>query len=134
MIFSFLDSFFPSYRQHIEHKLKSRYTIADLVRQQLAGITVDLSYLDEMSEEEREEFLVKGKQIHENPAFQRVATHRISEQVDLTVKDAKNIEEVNFGRATINGISLLQEEFERLAGMYDEKHKPAEAFNKFETL
>ena len=115
--------------------LKDRYeklSVADLVRQKLQGITVNTSLIDEMSHEERIDFCEKANDVFKNPSFKRVIDFLISLQVDTTVKRAANMEEVLFGRATINGLSLVREEFERLANLAEEERDKPRKMSKEE--
>ena len=55
--------------------------------------------------------------------------------MQFTAVNAVSYDEMNFGRATINGVSLFEDEINALVLMYeDRKPKPEEDFNKFDTV
>jgi hypothetical protein len=125
MLYHFLDWLFPQYRSHVEESL----SIVDAVREKLKGIQVDTKYLDDLPKQDRDELLAKAHDLYTNHALARISTHLKNRQLVFTVTEAKTHEQGNFGRATILGICLLEEEIERLAGIWDEEHKPQEDFN-----
>ena len=108
--------------------------ISALTREQLKGIDLDVSYLEDMTEKEKKDFLGKAELIAKNDVLDRIIDRLIKSQIDFTVKGAKDMEQVNFGRATINGLTLLREEINRLSALYNDEIKPAEEFDKYDIL
>lgn len=105
------------------------------VRELMKGIKVDLSYLNGMKPEEVNELLRGAELLSQNKSLKVVRDHLISEQMDMTFKDAESWEQVMFGRATANGLRLLEEEILALTAMYQEKFKtPPEEFDPHSTL
>lgn len=115
-------------------------TIEGLVRKQLKGYDPKLldnegDILESLPPELGEDqFLAKAKDLKENTAFTIIVNHLIREQILYTVKQAPTVETLNFGRATINGLSLCREEVERLAGIYVERHATEPPFDEHEVV
>lgn len=121
--------------------------VVDLVREQLKGFNPRLldriensDQADILAEIEAEEggnveaFLAECKQITTTDAFLRVCNYLIRNQVIYTAKEARAEIAINFGRATINGVSLMREEIERMAGIWEERSKAPEPFDKHEAI
>lgn len=105
-------------------------SVADLIREQLKGFNPQV--LDEntdvletfLFEAEKDEFMAKIKEINNNPHFFALLDFLVKEQLLFLAKEANDLSQVNFGRATINGISLIKEEVQRISRLYDELHDP----------
>jgi hypothetical protein len=95
-----------------------------------ADILVEL----EGDNESVDEFLKNVHEIYKNPAIGRIAEFIIRNQVLYSAKEATNLAELNFGRATVNGVSLFREEIDRLEGIYQERHAPEEDFDEHEVV
>ena len=113
--------------------------VVDLMRAQLKGITLDFynntnTVENDLSENEKKELYADAEMIRTNKAFRRIVKHLINLQGNYTVKEALTIGDVAFGRATINGIKLLDEEIDRLSNIYREINKPEEKFDKFSVI
>lgn len=108
---------------------KASLDVKDIVRERLKGVrpnhpddTTRLQNLiASMDDVERLAFLSKAQDIVKSKAFQEVSLSLIIESEHKAMLHATSMEEVNFNRATINGIALLQEEFESLSTMYSEE-------------
>lgn len=105
---------------------------SSLVRQQLHGvqITHDVVGLDAMQIDARSEFLASVHKVMQEPAFMKVLHLLMNEQVRVSMLEAQDWEGVKFGRATINGIALVEEEFEKYDADYLETVQPKEKFDK----
>lgn len=134
MLYHFLDWLFPRYRQHVYSQLYESLDVVDLVRERLKGVRVETAYLDDMPKEERRDFLANAKDLHENQTLKTIAEHLQSEQIIFIAKEAKSQEHANFGRATINGIALVQDEVKRLAGIWDNETQLQESYNEHEVI
>ena len=129
-------------RKHFEaeradwRKYKDSLSITDLVREQLKGFSPKMLDTDDDilvikdSEGDRESFLSDVKQLSKNEALFSIIEYLTRDQVLYTTKEAINTEQVNFGRASINGMSLVKEEIERIATEYDAEHAGEEEFDK----
>lgn len=98
-----------------------KHNVEELVRKQLHGIIINNEYIEELSKEQREELYASAHSIFMNPSFKFVIDHLINAQIDETVKRAQNMNDVLFGRGSINGQELIKEEFERLSSLYKEE-------------
>lgn len=114
----------------------SEVTLVDLVREQLKGFNPrmldkegDILELYQGEDSERM-FLEQVKSLHDNPARKAILEYLTREQVLFSAKEAREINSVNFGRATINGFTLFDEEVDRLYLIHQERTKGADPFNK----
>ena len=129
-------------------KYKNSLDISALVREKLAGIDLSANlitedhtanYIHHLSEAMKEPgvrhaMLRSAKQISQEPAFKAVLEWLIVSQVLFSVKRAANMDQVNFGRASINGIELVLEEIEYLANLFDSENKVDEPFDPHEVI
>lgn len=117
-------------------ELKAEPNMVSLVREQLKGTTLDMvkdGYAD-MTEKEKAELYANAELIRTNPAFKFVYEHIINLQGNYTVREALDINQVSFGRATINGVNLFNEEMKRLSNIYRETNAKEEDFDKHGVL
>lgn len=96
-------------------------TVSKAIREWFKGVTISTDFINEMTHEERLDFCEKSNDVLQNPSFKRTLDYLISQQVDFTVKQAESMEQVLFGRATINGLSLVREQFEIMAALAEEE-------------
>lgn len=107
----------------------------ELTRRYYVGITSDdLLYLVNMEEGQREAFLGAIYQIVEGGKLKPIADKIMQEQVEMSVKYARNMEEVNHGRATLNGVALFMDELKYLHSLYEQQYIQKSEFNKFDIL
>lgn len=106
---------------------------AALTRKNLNGVDLEASY-DELPQEEYKEFLTNAGLVFKNKAFKRVIDHFIASQVEYAAKQAQDVRQLDFARASINGMTLVYEEFERLNGLYIEMVKSKETYDKWGIL
>jgi hypothetical protein len=134
---------FEESSRNYEEKMSSfadNLCIKDLVRENLKGFDPKLlDSEDDLPEilgetEEQESFLSKMKSLSENKELELLISYLVRNQIRFSVIEAENLEAMNFGRATINGLTLLQDEIKRLATVYDERHAPKQKFNEFEVV
>jgi len=99
--------------------------IRDVVRERLKGLRPkrvnDLDLYDEivsMSKSERLGFLSKVYEIQNNEQFKRICDEIIKEQMLKIAKESGTMEEVNFARATINGIEIIEESIKVFSDFY----------------
>jgi len=118
------------------HEDIAKLTINDLVREQLKGVSLkdlrDTNEIPEMMEENdsRDAFLGHVKSLQENPAYEAIRQFLIRRQIIITAKEAEDLTTINFGRATINGLELYDEEVGRLVSIFDNENKKEEDFDE----
>jgi len=108
---------------------KSTLGVKDLIRERLKGIkpnnpednTVLQNYLNSLDNNERLAFLSKAHEIVKNKTFRIVVESQIIESEHKAMVQAEDMNQVNFNRATINGLMLIEEELIGLSGMYQEE-------------
>jgi hypothetical protein len=139
---------FRGYARDIEETYKSIYeqriellSISDAVRDRLKGITPKrilsaesylTDYLQGLGEEDRLAFLSKASRIVENPTYQKVVEAIILESERKAMLEARDMAEVNFQRATINGINILEDLIDELAKLYREEQQKRERLSEQE--
>jgi hypothetical protein len=104
----------------------------ELLRSQMKG--VNFKKLDDLSGEELKEFLSGAHLLQNNKILMRIIDDLIARQTEFTVNEALNMEQVIFGRATINGLSLLKEAIEKYNAIYLEQTKKEETFDESEVI
>jgi hypothetical protein len=148
----FRDYIFKDYRDLLDSQTKAikdlyqakidNATINDLIREQLKGFDIKLLNLDNShdvwtdlaGEEEVDVFLTKCHQLRENESLNKIIDWLIREQMIFMSQESNSVQELNFGRATINGLSLFREKVVELDKLYVERHKPEEVFDSHKVL
>lgn len=126
-------------------KLNKDFSVQRLVRSQLKGF--DTSVLSKSVwdgsdnaisieeayevDESREAFLAKVHDLAQSKELEGILTYLVRNQILFTAKEAVGVEQELFGRATINGLTLVRDEIRRLDAMYRSEHAPKESFDKF---
>lgn len=127
-------------REQEASKLANSIGVTDLVREQLRGfnprlLDVEDDILELVGDEESAtHFLEEAHKLAQNEALPRILDFLVRNQVQESVKSAATLEAMNFGRASVNGVTLVREEVERLEAVYQERHAPDEDFDKHEAL
>lgn len=112
--------------------LKASGDIKDIVRERLKGIrpghpeensSAFAGYIASLETPERLDFLSKLHAVSKNKPFEKLCEHLMSEAMRKATLEATDIVDVNFQRATINGLQLLEEELAHYAGIYLEEKK-----------
>ncbi len=123
--------------------LEAQYTnidIVNLTREQLKGyqmrpisaLNIAISEITEgMSETQRNDYYTAAHELYENETLQMICNFLVQKQVMNIALQAHNIEEVNFNRASINGLSLIWDELKAAEGIFQKANQPEEDFNKF---
>lgn len=118
------------YQDQLDLKLdafKATFDIKDLVRERLKGIrpnhpednSILQNHIAELDDVSRLAFLSKAHDlVKNNNTFKIVVDSLIVEQEHFSMLNASDMVDVNFGRASVNGVMLVEEEMNRLAGMY----------------
>ncbi len=138
MINKILEFIFKKYTQDIKKKAyeasdlrfevyKSTLDIKDLIRNRYKGITLNRpdelslveNHLSSLDENSRLAFLSKAYDvIKNNGTFKLVVDSLLVDSQHKASLYSSDMSEVNFNRATANGIMLLEEELGRLSSMY----------------
>lgn len=115
-------------------------SIVDLVREQLAGfnprlLDVDDELVEMMDGEDAvDSFLAEAKKLHDNTALPKILDHITRKQIMESTVEALTLETINFGRGSLNGVTLVREEVERLHTAFVLRHAPKEEFDAHEAL
>lgn len=100
--------------------------VKDLIRERLKGIrpnhpeenTILQNHISTLDDASRLVFLSKAHEVMENPTAKLVMESLMIESEHKAMIEAVDIVDVNFNRASINGLMLYEEEMERLDTMY----------------
>lgn len=117
---------------------KASLTVVDLVREQLKGINPKILegdndlLVDLGAEDSLDSFLAGCHDLHKSRELSRIIEYLERDQVLYSAKTAVGLDEINFARATINGLCLLREEVARLDTVYEERHASQPKFDEFE--
>lgn len=109
---------------------KATLDVKDLIRSRLKSVrpthpdedTILRNHLASLDTEERLAFLGKAKEVTNNEAFKKVV---LSLLVELQMKaglESQDMVDVNFNRAGVNGVMLIEEELQGLTSMYIKEH------------
>ena len=107
--------------------------MAALTRRNLGGVKVDAPYL-EFLKEEYDDFLKKAHEIWVNPVLKSVREHLSEAQVDYIVKEAQDVRQMDFARASLNGICLVWEEMERLNSLFEGLSRKEDEYDRTEIM
>lgn len=107
--------------------------MAALTRANLNAIKVE-PYIEDLSVEEYREFLNKAHEIWVNPVFRKVKDHLMSAQVDYVARQAQDLRQMDFARASINGLSLIWEEFEHLNSLFENLNKKEDIYDRYDIV
>lgn len=129
---------FKQYRENLSE--------VDLVRFQLKGfnhLLLDKAYIQsdgEIFTDIFEDAKVAGlsekdllneiKSLTDNRALPVVFDHIKRNQLIYSAQAARSLSEMNFGRASINGVELVREEVGRLLGIHKERNAPEEEYDE----
>lgn len=120
---------------------KASLTVTDMVREKLAGFNPRLldnpdtdlpNILGDV--EIQDPFLAKMKTLNETQELHTLLDYLERNQVLYSAKEATGLDAINFGRATVNGLSLVREEIARLATVYAERHAGEPEFDEHEVV
>lgn len=126
-------------REALEAQYKS-VDIVRLTREQLNGFNlpkIDATEIaigditDTMTEVQRKEYYAAAHDLYKNETFRKICDFLVSKQVLHIATSARDITEVNFNRATINGISLIWDELKTAEGIYLKNNEAEGSFDQF---
>jgi len=130
---------FKDYKRGLDENLmlekrvfKATGDVKDIVRERLKGIRPGhpdensnwlAVHISNMEKPERLEFLSKAHTILKDTTFKVVMEYLMTEAMRKATLEAGDIVDVNFQRATVNGLMLLEEELSNLSSTYLEEKK-----------
>lgn len=132
----------------MEEKARS-VDIVELARLQLSGFawgSLDRAYIDAiiknempscvhtLPKDEQQDFLRNIKDLHDNQALGQVLDYLTRVQIIFGNLGTRNVEELNFSRATVNGLRLLAEEIEDNYGIYKKQSEAEEEYDTSEIM
>lgn len=123
-----------------EKKRLASLPVTKLVREQLKGFDISLLNTDEDLEDSFPEgegldaFLDQISELKKNTAFPKLCAFLIRNQILYMALEAESSQQMNFARATINGIKLVQEEIDRLHVILETKREKEEEFDPGEVV
>ena len=88
----------------------------ELIRTNLGSINLrNIKLLDEMSQDARKDYVARVASLYE-PVILPALKKMIETQMEFSVKQSENWEQVIFARGAINGLSLFDEEMRQCVG------------------
>lgn len=111
---------------------KSR-TVTDMVRERLAGFDFKENEKDLISSIPKDrtmEFLDEAVTMKEGAVLPFLIDYMIRQQAEYTLTDADSMERINFGRATLNGIALIEEGVDSLFAEYERRTADEEHYDE----
>lgn len=101
---------------------KKADTIIKLYRELMSGVTLEEVKLPTITDgDEYKKFCSYCDSVYSNPYFDLIKKQLLLAQVSKTAIDSKSYDEVQFGRAVINGLSLVDEIFGKYSREFNEK-------------
>jgi len=123
------------FKRQKEIVVKDEPSIADFIRDKYKGIKfVSSDIFDGMTEAEIKDFKAECSTIFSKKCFSKVLDNLINEQVNFSIRQAQNMEQVNFGRATVNGIELVRDVFAEFDSETKKENSKPEEFNRFNVI
>lgn len=121
---------------------KRTLDIKDLIRSRFRGIRPQRpdeeslldSHMRKLSETELMAFLSKAKDIIENPTFKMVTTSLILESIEQAALESEDMVSVNFNRASVNGVQLVEDTLTLLDKQYHELQELQQKMTEEERL
>lgn len=101
----------------------------ELIRENMKGITSKLleqKLAGDLEPQERQELYKFAFQLQTSPFWLTLLKEVVTSQMDLTTMKAENYDIVTFGRATINGVLLLDELLTKFVKHYNANEPPEE--------
>ena len=87
-----------------------------------------------MAEGEKKEFVKAVHLLSQSKELRLILNNLIKNQVLFVAQEAVDMDQMSFGRGTINGLSLFKEEIEKLSSIYMDSIKKEEEFDKHKTF
>lgn len=87
-----------------------------------------------MDENAKREFNNQIHTIKSTPAFKKLIDFLANKQIIYTALEADNYEKVNFGRASVNGIFLVEEYVDQFEKIWQGENEKKETFDKHNVI
>lgn len=108
---------------------KKADNIIKLYRELMTGITLEDIKLPVITDSNYREFCQYANQVYTSPFFELIKKQILLEQVSKTAIDSKSYDELQFGRAVVNGLALVDEVFKKYSNEFEEKFMGKEGGN-----
>lgn len=144
------DWLFADYKEQLDRekeiwkeKVEKDYTdkaILHFMRRKYKGFDPSLLLNDEEilaefnTQERQMTFLENCKKVIENEDFRKMMEHLYTRQLVNSALESEDIDAVNFGRATINGLALVEENLTRYTNIYYERTQRDPEYDKYEII
>lgn len=121
---------------------KATFDVKDLIRARMKSVrpthpdsnTVLSDHMAGLDDESRLAFLAKAKDVTSNETFKIITFSLLVELEQKAGLYASDMVEVNFNRASINGVQLIEEELQGLTATYYKEQKERGAMTEEERL
>jgi len=125
-------------KQQVETaKMPEEASLSDILLAKMESINNlgEVKEIADLDQGEQKELVANADILFQSKALKFIKDYLEVAQVEWTVKQAANMDQVLFGRATINVISLFYEEIERLSSIHrDSIKKKDDKFNKTDVI
>lgn len=130
-----------SERDQTNHMPKS--TLADLMRENLGLVPIDFSGVSkeglpqhpfDAPKQIRDHRIAQIASLHNNDSFQLLCKYLIDVQGNYSMRNALTWEQDMFGRASINGISVVMAEISKAQALYEEANSPPDDYDEHEII
>ena len=119
---------------------KATLDIKDLIRERMKSIrprhpdddTILRNHIAGLDDEDRLSFYSKAHQVTKNKAFQIIVESLLAEFQQKAGLYADDMTSVNFNRAGVNGVQLLEEELTGLSATYKKEQKERQKMTETE--
>lgn len=131
-----IDKKLANISKKIDVKVNFDDMATSLLRKELGSIDVlpiD-SILDGLPEQNKNSVYALSSQIYSYPIFISILDRMIMEQINFMARQALDDNQWKFARATVNGISLVKEQFEKFDSEYKDLVKQKEPINPLDLI
>lgn len=109
---------------------KKADNVIKLYRELMAGITLEDVRLPVITDGDKyREFCRYCNEVYTNEFFNLIKQQILLAQVSTTVIDSNSYEQLQFGRAVVNGLALVEELFKKYSNEFEEKFMNNEGGN-----
>ncbi len=115
----------------------SKRTVTDMCRERFAGFDFKENEKDLIAQipvDRVDDYLDSAVTIKKSDVFNYIIDYMIRKQVEAYTNDASDIEKINFGRATLNGIALVEEGIDSLVTEYNYRNTDNEDFDEHNAI
>jgi len=116
-----------------EERDKVDFTVS-LMRHCLSTLNPGTMMEEDMTREQHQNLQAEASAIYNKKVLHDVKNRLLQGQLEFMGKEAKDMTDFVFARGTVNGLSLLVEELERLNNLYLTQEKESELFDKYKVF